>query len=236
MSTSARLFLVGILSVLGMEDGALATSITIESGFIGTSVRLDMEPRFSLFGPDFHLSGAAPTGELSRPSVLNGPIGQPFTLATTVNFSSIRCCIPLVVPDQLTYQGVTYQQPFPPGPPSSAIYSGTFRFAASFPSLEAGSGLPPFPTNFGDFTFSGNVIGPFGELTLEGGGFATAAFVTFGSGIGQLNSFNLEFAPIPEPATHLLVSSGFLLYWIVSRWRRTKDIICSDRCFNRLRT
>jgi hypothetical protein len=220
MSTSARLFLVGILSVLGMEYGALATSITIESGFIGTSTRLDMEPRFSLFGPEFHLSGAAPTGELSRPSVLNGAIGQPFTLATTVTFSSIRCCIPLVVPDQLTYQGVTYQQPFPPGPPSSAIYSGTFRFAASFPNLEAGSGLP-FPNNFGDFTFSGNVIAPFGELTLEGGGFATATFLTFGSGIGQLNSFNLEFAPIPEPATHLLVSSGFLLYWIVSRWRRT---------------
>jgi hypothetical protein len=178
-----------------------ASSITIESGFIRASTRFDMEPRFSLFGRVFHLSGAAPTGELSRPNVLNGAIGQPFSLATTVNLSSFPCClIPEgdQIPYQLTYQGVTYEHPLHQGP-SAAIYRGTFRFAASFPNLEA-EGLSN-PSNFGDFTFSGNIIGPFGELILEGGGVATATFATFGGGIGQLNSFNLEFAPIPGPAT-----------------------------------
>jgi hypothetical protein len=54
-----------------------------------------------------------------------------------------------------------------------------FRFAASFPKLEAGAFGLPLATNFGDFTFSGNATGPFGESTLEGGGFATATFATF---------------------------------------------------------
>src|SRR5262245_60565721 len=103
-----------------------ASRITIESGFIRASTRFDMEPRFSLFGQDFHLSGAAPTGELSRPSVLNGTIGQPFTLATTVSFSSFPCCF---IPEgdsilyQFIYQSVTYEHPLRQGP-SAATYRG----------------------------------------------------------------------------------------------------------------
>ena len=191
-----RMLLAGVFGVL-MSANAAAEPVTITGGDVETFLSLQLA-RILFEGDDFSLRTSSEDfrAELisSQPCAAEGSV----TLGATWRFGSFRAADAVV--DGVAYDGIRVGD-----------YSGDFTTAA-IPLLVTDQ-IVRVP-----FAFSGVVSGfltesdpPVFTKTLTGAGTATARFIVPGPGLIHVEGLRYDFAPaapVPEPATVVLVSAG----------------------------
>jgi PEP-CTERM motif-containing protein len=215
-----RVLVLAFYAVVAFAASVEAEAITIESGFLSTSVVRDLEPNFVLNGPEFSISGGGGVFVFAMGSPSH--IGSPTDLGgRTEVISNSLGCLSCSGPFEVQLKGVTFSEP-------DFTYSGQFAFSSVIPSSQQGLNSAPFGFTGSLTGFDAATNQEVFSLSLNGGGMATAFLdVPFGD-VLFANSVRFDFAPIPEPSAILLVATG-LIGLAMYRWRGFREELSQGR-------